>query len=148
MAGFHHDRLIFVFGILAAPVLSRLLSDSWDGYNAQADRIWPNMLFMVSSLLVVFLAFPSRQNLARQVEDGSPVKALNFIRANHLTGHMLNDWAYGGYLLWAAPEHPVFIDGRGDPFIPNGVFNDLENGLHSRSIPTSCWTNIKFNSVC
>jgi hypothetical protein len=29
---------------------------------------------------------------------------------------MLNDWVYGGYLIWAAPEHPVFIDGRGDGF--------------------------------
>jgi hypothetical protein len=34
---------------------------------------------------------------------------------------MLNEWGDGGYLIWAAPEHPVFIDGRGDPFGETGV---------------------------
>jgi hypothetical protein len=34
---------------------------------------------------------------------------------------MLNDWSDGGYLLWAMPEHPVFIDGRGDIYEWSGV---------------------------
>jgi hypothetical protein len=38
---------------------------------------------------------------------------------------MLNEWVYGGYLIWAAPEHPVFIDGRGDVFAWSGVLNDF-----------------------
>jgi hypothetical protein len=38
---------------------------------------------------------------------------------------MLNDWAFGGYLIWAAPDHPVFIDGRGDVFEWTGVMSDF-----------------------
>src|ERR1019366_8527590 len=38
-----------------------------------------------------------------------------------LRGPMLNDWVYGGYLIWAMPEYPDFIDGRGDIFDWTGV---------------------------
>ena len=111
-----HVRMLFVFGILVAPVLSRLLSTAWDGYDAEKDRPLPNAVFIVASLLVIFLAFPNRQNLVAQVEESSPVRAVEFIKTHHLSGPMLNEWVYGGYLIWAAPEHPVFIDGRGDGF--------------------------------
>ena len=30
-----------------------------------------------------------------------------------------------GYLIWAMPEHPVFIDGRGDVFGWSGVFDEF-----------------------
>ncbi len=36
-----HQRLLFIFGILAAPVLARLLSDTWDNYDAKRDRADP-----------------------------------------------------------------------------------------------------------
>jgi hypothetical protein len=116
-----HVRMLFVFGILAAPVLSRQLSTTWDRYNAERDRPLPNAVFIAASLLIMFLAFPNRQNLAKQVESNSPVKAVEFIKTNRLSGPMLNEWVYGGYLIWAAPEHPVFIDGRGDVFEWTGV---------------------------
>jgi hypothetical protein len=100
MAG-SHDRMLFVFGILAAPILSRMCSTSWEGYNAAADRIWPNALMIAMALLVAFLAFPSAKNLATQADKNSPVQAVEFIKANHLSGPMMNDYAYGGYLIWA-----------------------------------------------
>ena len=38
---------------------------------------------------------------------------------------MFNAYNFGGYLVWAtAPEHKVFIDGRGELFEPGGVFAD------------------------
>jgi hypothetical protein len=120
-----HQRMLFVFGILLAPILSRLLSTAWDSYNSEQDRPWPNGIFLAVSLLIAFLAFPSRQNLAAQVEEFSPVKAVEYIQARHLTGPMLNEWTDGGYLIWAMPEHPVFIDGRGDIFEWSGVLEDF-----------------------
>jgi hypothetical protein len=130
-----HVRLLFAFGILAAPVLSRLLATSWEGYDAEQDRIWPNAVMIGISLLVVLWAFPSRQNLQKQVEDHNPVKALEFMRANHLHGRMLNDYNFGGYLIWAAPEYPVFIDGRGDVFEATGVFGDFMDWAMLKSDP-------------
>lgn len=116
-----HQRMIFVFGILAAPVLSRLLANSWDGYDAARDRPLPNAILIAVSLLAIIWGFPNRQNLAKQVTARSPVKAVEFIQTHHLSGRMLNDYGYGGYLIWAAPEYPVFVDGRGDVFEWTGV---------------------------
>jgi hypothetical protein len=111
-----HVRMLFVFGILAAPILSRLVSTSWDGYDAKRDHPTANAVLIALSLLIAFLAFPNHRNLEAQVEKLSPVKAVQFIKENHLSGPMVNEWVFGGYLIWAAPEHPVFIDGRGDVF--------------------------------
>ena len=121
----NHRRMIFVFGILAAPVLSRLLSDTWEGYDPRQDRPLPNAIVIAASVLTVVLAFPNQQSLAKQVEQQSPVKAVEFIKANHLSGNMVNDFAYGGYLIWAAPEHPVFVDGRADIFDKTGVLAEF-----------------------
>jgi hypothetical protein len=130
-----HMRMLFLFGILAAPILSRLLADSWEGYDAQTDRIWPNAVMIGASLLTIFLAFPSGRNLAEQVENQSPQKAVEFIKANHLTGPMLNDYDSGGYLIWAAPEHPVFVDGRGDVYEWSGVLAEFGRWATLQSDP-------------
>jgi hypothetical protein len=130
-----HQRLLFVFGMLAAPVLSRLLSDTWDTYDARRDRATPNAVLIMASLLIVFWSFPSRAHLVAQVEEGSPVKAVEFIKTHHLSGHMLNLWVDGGYLLWAAPEHPVFIDGRGDMYWTVGVAADYRDLVLVRKDP-------------
>ena len=52
---------------------------------------------------------------------------MEFIQASHLSGPMLNDYNFGGYLIWAAPEHPVFIDGRTDVYEWSGVLGDGES---------------------
>ena len=91
-----HVRMLFVFGILAAPILSRLIATSWDGYDVKRDRPFANAVLIAGALVVAFLAFPNRQNLEAQVERRSPVKALEFIRANNISGPMLNEWLFGG----------------------------------------------------
>jgi hypothetical protein len=132
-----HQRMVFVFGILAAPVLSRLLSTCWDGYDATQDRPLPNAILIAISVLIVVLGFPNRHSLAQQVENGSPVKAVEFIQTHHLSGPMLNEYAYGGYLIWAAPDHPVFIDGRGDVFEWTGVFAQFGKWATLQSNPNT-----------
>jgi hypothetical protein len=119
-----HRRLLFPFGVIVAPVLTRLLAGSWEGYDAERDRPLPNAVLMAGSALILVWSFPSGGNLAAQVAAQSPVKAVEFIETHHLAGPMLNEWLYGGYLIWAAPDHPVFIDGRGDIFEWAGVLQE------------------------
>jgi hypothetical protein len=130
-----HMRMLVVFGVLAAPILSRQLATSWEGYDRQKDRIWPNALLIGASLLAVWLAFPSRQNLEKQVEEQSPVKAVQFLKAHPLSGPMLNDYGLGGYLIWAAPEYPVFIDGRTDIYEWSGVLGEFGDWATLRTDP-------------
>ena len=120
-----HARLVFAFGIIAAPILSRLLSDAWDNYDPKRDLPLPNAVMILVSLVICFFAFPDKQNLVGQVEEHSPTKAVAFIKSNHLSGNMLNDYLYGGFLIWAAPEHPVFVDGRSDVFEWAGVLEEF-----------------------
>jgi hypothetical protein len=132
-----HMRMLFLFGILAAPILSRQLSTSWEGYDAESDRIWPNAVMIGASLLAIFLAFPGIRNLEEQVENQSPQKAVEFIKANHISGPMLNDYASGGYLIWAAPEYPVFIDGRADIYEWSGVLGEFGRWATLQSDPNA-----------
>ena len=119
-----HQRMLFVFGILVGPILSRLLSASWEGYDPKRDRPMPNMMLITASLLIAFWMLPDAQNLIGQVQEQRPAKAVTFIKA-HLSGRMLNDYAYGGYLIWAVPTQPVFVDGRADVFEATGVLNEF-----------------------
>lgn len=132
-----HMRMLFLFGILAAPILSRQLSTFWEGYYAETDRIWPNAVMIGASLLAIFLAFPDSRNLAEQVENESPQKAVEYIKANHLSGPMLNDYALGGYLIWAAPQYPVFIDGRADIYEWSGVLAEFGSWATLQSDPNA-----------
>jgi hypothetical protein len=140
-----HRRLVFAFGILAALILSRLLSAFWEGYNAEQDHPLPNALFLVASLLIAFLAFPRQPALARQVDEKSPVKAVEYLKTNHLSGPMLNEYVYGGYLIWAAPEYPVFVDGRADVFEQTGVLAEFGRWATLQTDPRQLLDNYKIN---
>jgi len=130
-----HQRMLFMFGILAGPILTRLLSDTWETYSFSQDRPLPNAVLLAASGLLVFAAFPDQQTLASQIEHASPVKAVAFLKAHPISGHMLNDYVYGGYLIWAAPEYPVFVDGRADIFEETGVLSDYGNWATLQSDP-------------
>lgn len=123
-AALSHERMLFVFGVLAAPILSRLLSPFWEGYKAAKDPFIANAIMVLLVLFGVYWTFPDRQNLEKQVREQNPIQAVEFLKQRHFTGRILNDYGYGGYLIWAAPEIPVFVDGRGDVFEWTGVLAD------------------------
>lgn len=120
-----HSRMLFVFGVLTSPMLSRLLSKSWDGYDAEHDHPLINAVMISASLLIAVIAFPSKAQLSSQADSGNPVGAVAYIRSHDLSGNMLNAYNFGGYLIWALPEHPVFIDGRADLYEWAGVLGDF-----------------------
>jgi hypothetical protein len=130
-----HERLIFVFGIIAAPIVTRMVAEHWDRYRPEQDRPAANLFLIACCTVVAYFAFPSRASLARQVEEYNPTKALTYIRAQHLSGPMLNEYVYGGYLIWAAPEYPVFVDGRTDIFEWTGVLSEYGRAVLLQSDP-------------
>jgi len=119
-----HARMLIVFGILAVPVLCRLVTTSWIRYKPSRDRVLLNAVVITLALWGMVQQFPSSRALTEQVNKANPVKALNFIRHAGISGRMLNDYNYGGYLIWAAPERKVFVDGRGDVYEWTGVLGD------------------------
>ncbi|HEY4381524.1 MAG TPA: hypothetical protein VGN01_14335 [Acidobacteriaceae bacterium] len=122
-----HRRMLFVFGILVAPILCRLVADLWDYYEPERDLPTANAVLLVLSLTAVYFAFPRPTDLEAQVQARSPSRAVEFIQSHHLSGPIVNEYAYGGYLIWAAPDYPVFVDGRADVFEETGVLADFGN---------------------
>jgi hypothetical protein len=66
----------------------------------------------VAAMALVSLAFvPSAPN-----ERAYPTAALDAVRST--SGVLWHEYDWGGYLIWRAPERPVFVDGRLFPFLP------------------------------
>jgi hypothetical protein len=129
--------MVFVFGILAAPVLCRLLATAWDQYESDRDRPGVNAVMLGLAALAVILGFPSPRRLEQQVNNNDPTKAVEFLKKAAISGRMLNEYVYGGYLIWADPSHKVFIDGRADVYEPAGVLADYARFVGLKEDPKS-----------
>jgi hypothetical protein len=102
-----------------------------------SDRALPNAVLIAASLLIAFWSFPGLKNLTGQVDRQSPVKAVEFMQTHHLSGRMLNDYSYGGYLTWAAPEQPAFVYGGADIIDWNGVVDEFGKWATLQSDPNT-----------
>jgi hypothetical protein len=49
---------------------------------------------------------------AAMQQNRFPMRAVQVIRRSHLPGPILNEFDWGGYLIWNLPSHPVSVDGR------------------------------------
>ena len=67
---------------------------------------------VVASVLVTLTALPSVPD-----ERAYPAGAVALL--GRTSGALLNEYDWGGFLIWRAPAHPVFIDGRLLPFLPD-----------------------------
>jgi len=112
-----HSRMLFLFGIIVSPALCHL------GWAGDSRRNYPlaNAAIVFGCLAAVTWALPDRSALQAQVQANNPVKAVEYIRRTHLAAPMLNDYRFGGYLIWALPEEKVFIDGRAELYDWTGV---------------------------
>lgn len=118
-----HFRMLFLFGIVVAPILAGLVAPLLpEGQKRNHPVV--NALLLLSLAVSAVLVFPGRTALEQQVRKGNPAAAIEYIKRAGLRGPMLNEYVFGGYLIWALPSEPVFIDGRGDLFEWTGVFAD------------------------
>jgi hypothetical protein len=95
---------------------------NWGGGAGQQDlpfavRKAVNLSLVALIALVAFLKLyvvtqPSLVNA--YLRAGSPVEAVNWIIENQPQGRLFSSYNWGGYLIWALPEYPVFVDGRTD----------------------------------
>jgi hypothetical protein len=121
-------RNIATFAVVASPVLIRHADDWLDerGWNIEPSRRargvqgYVNLLLLVlivlgAGLKVVGVVLPETVDVAQ--EERLPVRVAGWMNANkdRLEGlKMFNSYNWGGYLMFAAPDFPVFVDGRTD----------------------------------
>ena len=131
-----HERMLFVFGILVAPALCRLLAIVLAAQRSRLDHWRVNTSAAAAAVIMMVCIFPTQVQIQKEIDEANPWEALRFVRKAGLSGRMLNDYNFGGYLIWAAPERKVFIDGRADMYEPAGVLADYESWIHLRDTRT------------
>jgi len=110
------DMPYFAFAVvpyLAArtPIALPLLT-AWAERIKQPRAALPGVAVGVAAMAIVALAgLPAAPD-----ESAYPTGALAPLRQR--TGAVLNEYDWGGYLIWRAPDQPVFIDGRLTPYLP------------------------------
>lgn len=124
-------RNIFFFVIIAPAILSRsgrgLFEEIGRDLNIRLEldftkppgrlgnglNIFLTVMVGIIVLLRVVSFLPASVN-QEELSSQFPTAAVDFIKSEKLQGRMFNTYNYGGYLIWALPEHPVFVDGRAD----------------------------------
>lgn len=126
------------FAMVAAPILARYLWEACEAFamahpntgkrNAFSNLnkpVAPGFSKALNLLLVAIIGFAAvvklyvvsqPQLVGAYEQTGYPGDAVNWLRQHPQEGNLFSSYAWGGYLTWAYPEKPVFVDGRTDLF--------------------------------
>lgn len=122
-------RNIALFSLASPIVISRHLAPLFRPAHRQvSDKLdvppWIGRKFNLinwSILLIICLAavwkvaliYPAESNFV-EFRKYLPIEAASQLNRSGLEGRLFNPYNWGGYLVWAAPDYPVFVDGRTD----------------------------------
>ena len=124
-ACFVHLRFVPFLVLTFAPLLAELIARWIPRYEPSKDRHPLNAVLMALVAAGLVMAFPSRRTLENVISQHYPVKAVEYLSHHPYPGRMLNEYNWGGYLIWSGrSHHRVFIDGRADFYEYAGVFSD------------------------
>ena len=127
--GLSAQRHMPYFAFAAVPFISAAIPRAWSPLEAwlARRRPYPRGAIVgfgagVAAMALAGVAFvPNAPN-----ERAYPTVVLDAVRSG--SGVLLNEYDWGGYLIWRAPERPVFVDGRLFPFLPD-VFADWRTAV-------------------
>jgi len=118
-------RNIALFAVVAAPVLTRH-ADHWlteQGWQLQPTREvrgpllllnWLLLAVIGAGVLVKVVAVLNTDTVRDAQEMLLPVEVGMLLDDSPPPGLMFNSYNWGGYLMFAAPDVPVYVDGRTD----------------------------------
>ena len=125
--GFRSLREVWLVAILSVVVIAGSNGEQDEGAERTVGIGVSMRLAVAGTVAVILLAgasfWPlSSQRLLRQVADNYPVGAANYIQRNHLKGPMLNEFSWGGFLIYSVPDIPVAMDGRTNVHSQDEIF--------------------------
>ena len=122
-SGLTYVRFLFFLGIVIAPIAAQLLS-FFPPYEPEIDKPVLNSVLLACMVAIVIGFFPTRLQLEQSIADEYPAEILPYLKAHPLSGRVLNDYTWGGYLGWNNRDMKVFADSRADIFDYTGVLKD------------------------
>jgi hypothetical protein len=102
-------------------------------YEPEIDKPWLNAAIMAGVVVAIVFFFPTEATLQAQMAHDYPQAALDYMQREQLGGKVFNSVEFGGYMEWRAAALKPFIDGRGDIFIYNGIFDDYTKAVTLRN---------------
>jgi hypothetical protein len=115
---FHHQLDAWVVVLPAVAVLAGAFISGGAIRKVATGPGWKIEALLVAVITTVVLAvaawarIPGNDELMRRAGTTFPVKACDYVRANHLSPPLFNAYSWGGFLTWYLPGYPVAIDGR------------------------------------
>ena len=122
-AGLSHARFLFFIGLIVVPVIAPHLT-LFSPYDRDLDKPWLNAVIMSGLVAGMIYFFPSAAALQQKVDQVFPTAAIHFLQQRQIQGRIFNQYLWGGYMEWTAPQLQTLIDGRADIFVYNGVLDD------------------------
>lgn len=120
-----HTRFLLAFVPFFTPLLALMLARGFPPYDPRKDKYAVNAIMMALVIGAMVWYFPSRKEMKTILTDNWPVRAIAYARQHNVPKPMLNNYGYGGYLIYAMSDaNKVFIDGRGDLYERSGVLSD------------------------
>jgi hypothetical protein len=120
-----HLRFIIVLIFAFLPWLAVFLTRWLTPYVREKDQYALNVLLIAIILGGLAFFFPSQKKIDKRLAKTYPIKAIAYLKTHSLPGPMMNEYGWGGYLIWTfGTSRPVFIDGRCDIYEYAGVFGD------------------------
>ncbi|HTV83700.1 MAG TPA: hypothetical protein VME18_13730 [Acidobacteriaceae bacterium] len=130
-AAFAYVRFVFMAGILLLPMLAMdlKLPPAAKADGRTKDFRWASVIAMALLLALIGTQIPSSQQLQAGIARDFPENALPYVRSLAGRGNLFNEYEWGGYLEWKAPEVKTFIDPRADIFAETGVMDDYARAM-------------------
>jgi hypothetical protein len=116
-------RMQFFAALAFVPLLAAHLT-LFPPYDERKEKPLLNAAIMVAVIVILFFRFPTEAKLQERVRGEFPEAALAFMSSHGIGDRVFNDYLWGGYIIWQAPQIKTFIDGRADIFVYKGVFDD------------------------
>jgi hypothetical protein len=116
--GLSAQRHMPYFALAATPYIAAGLSELWWRWRPASRFALPRPVIVgMGAGLVAMIAASVATAPFAPIETQYPTAARAKLAAT--SGNLLNEYDWGGYLIWRVPERRVFIDGRLFLFLPD-----------------------------
>jgi hypothetical protein len=128
--GLSAQRHMPYFALAATPYIAGGLSELWWRWRPASRFVLPRPVIVgVGAGLIAMVAGSVATAPFAPIETQYPTAA--GAKLAETRGNLLNEYDWGGYLIWRVPERPVFIDGRLFLFLPD-VLTEYEEMVFMR----------------
>jgi hypothetical protein len=131
--GLRADRMTFEFEIVAAPTLASGISWLREHSGRRAAVLAAAVFLVACGVSRRVDRWPVGLHLSPTWDaHRQPVRAARFIAEHGLSGPHFNSFSDGGYLEYALPNVPAFLDGRVQAYPPE-LLHELEQAERTRA---------------